>query len=160
MMIENTTLKNVVIDLSKAVHLVTIEQYAFAYLTGVTEIIFNTSLEHIIGGGFAYNSSVETLTLPNSLENIGSDSFEGYSSLRTLTLGANLKEIGIRNFTNVDNLESITINSTIPTKIPTSRCFTKSSPSSPIPNIYYPSGTNYPNESGWSSLNVTNWNEQ
>lgn len=93
-----------------------IDEYAFAGLEGLEEIIFNDGLKEIGNGAFQDCYSLKYIAFPEKLQIINNYTCINCYSLQKVTFSDNISEIGVMAFCGCSELLSLTIPSNI-TKI-------------------------------------------
>lgn len=86
-----------------------IGNYAFANMTGLTELNLPSSIVQINSGAFYGLTNISSLDLPEGILTIGASAFQNLTSLITLKLPESLKTIGSAAFYNLNNLTTLTI---------------------------------------------------
>lgn len=86
-----------------------IGEYAFAYLTLLTEVIIPNTVKKIGAGSFENCTSLKQINIPDSVIDIGNFSFYNCTLLEKVTLSNKLKEIHDYTFLNCESLKEIKI---------------------------------------------------
>lgn len=134
--------------------------YAVFYeCLSLTTVNLPQNLTKIGNYAFRFCRYVSSYNFPTTLETIGMHAFINNFSLTEIVLPENLQSIGDGAFKNCNILTSVTIKKS---DTPLTTSFANSFEETPIiegtneATIYYPTGTNYPNENGWVR-NQCNW---
>ena len=85
----------------------TIEDYAFAFSSGISSIVFTEGLEQIDEYAF-YRSTIQSVSFPNSLKTLGALCF-AENDIREVAIPANVSYIGAGLFTDNQQLEKIVV---------------------------------------------------
>lgn len=86
----------------------TIPAYMFFENANLTDIVYeSTALKTIEDYAFAYNVGLTEVNVIDSVESIGAYAFNGCTNVKTATLGKGMKTIGARAFYDVKSLETI-----------------------------------------------------
>ncbi len=87
--------------------------YAFAYCSGLTEVILSDALTEISERAFFYCRSMPSITIPDSVTAIGTDAFAYCEALTEIDLPASVQSIGNGAFDCCTNLATVSIPSTL-----------------------------------------------
>lgn len=90
-----------------------IDEYAFAWCSGITAIIIPSSVRSIGNNAFLGCSALGSITLPNSVKTIGDEAFWGCTALRSITLPNSVEEIGNDLFWGCKALTSATLSNSL-----------------------------------------------
>jgi hypothetical protein len=93
----------------------TIEDWAFAYCTGLTSVTIPNSITSIGNGTFYRCSGLTSVTIPNSVTSIGYDAFYSCIGLTSVTIPNSVTTIGYDAFFACNNLTSIIIPNSVTT---------------------------------------------
>ena len=102
------------VDLSKAIHLKSITDFAFAYCNNLKKITLPPNLEEIGTDAF-HHCNLEYLELPNSVKSIGDQAFQHNIYLKDIIFSSNLEKIGFSAFQECELLTSLTFPSKLKT---------------------------------------------
>ena len=86
---------------------VTVGDYAFEKLSGMTALTIPDSVSSIGVYGIAYSSDLERVTVGNGLEKIGSYGFKSCRKLTQITMGSNVNDIAENAFSQCDTLADV-----------------------------------------------------
>lgn len=89
----------------------TIPSYMFFENANLTDIVYEgTSLKTIEDYAFAYNSGLTEINVIDSVENIGAYAFNACTNVKSITLGKGMKTVGARAFYDAKSVEVINFN--------------------------------------------------
>ena len=86
-----------------------IEDWAFAYCSGLTSVSIPNSVTSIEKRAFYDCSDLTSVTIPNSVRGVGEGAFSGCSSLTSVTIPNSVRYIGEGAFSGCSGLTSVTI---------------------------------------------------
>ncbi len=91
----------------------TIPSYMFFGNENLTDIVYeSTSLKNIEDYAFAFNVGLTEINLIDSVQNVGANAFNGCTNVKSITLGKGIQKVGTRAFYDVRYLERINFNAT------------------------------------------------
>ena len=90
-----------------------IDDEAFAYCEGLTNIHIGNNVTHIGEGAFKRCTGLSSLEIPASVTYIGESAFEGCSGLSSLEISARITSINSSTFAGCDGLTNVTIPSSV-----------------------------------------------
>lgn len=87
----------------------TIGQYAFSYCRNLSNVILPDSLKKIEQDAFCDCDMLTSINIPDNIESIGDEAFKNCDNLKDISIGNNVKNIGSYMFSDCDSLEAIVI---------------------------------------------------
>ena len=87
-----------------------IDNYAFRQCTGLTSVIIPNSVSHIGERAFFQCTGLTSVIIPNSVSYIGDYAFSQCTGLTSATIGSSVRTIGERAFSNCTGLTSVVFN--------------------------------------------------
>lgn len=83
-----------------------IPDYAFQYMSGLTDVIIPDTVERIGNSAF-FNCALTEITIPDRVTSVGFSAFKYCGNLTTVTLSDNVTSIGDGAFDDCDNLQAV-----------------------------------------------------